>query len=123
MPKAHWKIQNQRTKVLNLARDLARSGQHQTHHRRCAWGATVISGPFPLPFWSCDPLDERQTPPRHDASCEAFNCVSASWRAAGWLGRFSAPDRYQPRAADEFRPFKCNRSIEKALTLITGNRT
>jgi hypothetical protein len=32
MPKAHWKIQNQRTKVLNLARDLARSGQHQTHH-------------------------------------------------------------------------------------------
>ena len=31
MPKAHWKIQNQRTKVLNLARDLARSGQHETH--------------------------------------------------------------------------------------------
>ena len=32
MPKAHWKIQNQRTKVLKLARDLARSGQHETHH-------------------------------------------------------------------------------------------
>jgi hypothetical protein len=31
VPKAHWKIQNQRTKVLNLARVLARSGQHQTH--------------------------------------------------------------------------------------------
>jgi hypothetical protein len=32
VPKAHWKIQNQRTKVLNLARALARSGQHETHH-------------------------------------------------------------------------------------------
>ena len=31
MPKAHWKIQNQRTKVLSLVRVLARSGQHQTH--------------------------------------------------------------------------------------------
>ena len=27
-----WRLKGQRTKVLRLARDLARSGQHQSHH-------------------------------------------------------------------------------------------
>jgi hypothetical protein len=29
--KGHWKLQGQRTKILKLARCLARSGQHQSH--------------------------------------------------------------------------------------------
>jgi len=32
MPEAFWNTQRQRTKVLGLARDLARSGQHENHH-------------------------------------------------------------------------------------------
>ena len=33
MAAARWtKLQGQRTKVLRLARDLARSGQHESHH-------------------------------------------------------------------------------------------
>jgi hypothetical protein len=32
MPQAYWNTQLQRTKVLGLARDLARSGQHENHH-------------------------------------------------------------------------------------------
>ena|SRR5918995_5108219 len=32
MPNAYWNTQLQRTKVLGLARDLARSGQHENHH-------------------------------------------------------------------------------------------
>ena len=32
MPEAFWNTQRQRTKVLGLARDLARSGRHENHH-------------------------------------------------------------------------------------------
>jgi hypothetical protein len=32
MSKDHGKTQHQRAKVLKLARDLARSGQHESHH-------------------------------------------------------------------------------------------
>jgi len=31
-PEAFWNTQRQRTKVLGLARDLARSGKHENHH-------------------------------------------------------------------------------------------
>ena len=32
MPEAFWNTQRQRTKVLGLARNLARSGRHENHH-------------------------------------------------------------------------------------------
>ena len=32
MPEPFWNTQRQRTKVLGLARDLARSGQYENHH-------------------------------------------------------------------------------------------
>ncbi|MCD6052417.1 MAG: hypothetical protein K0Q55_3835 [Verrucomicrobia bacterium] len=106
MPKAHWKIQNQRTKVLNLARVLARSGQHQTHHSILA-ELEIVEG-FADAYRS---LTDRAISSQLDRLC-AMAQVPASLGLPNWLpsskkrGKRLAIERGTPPAAW----FKTNRS-------------
>jgi hypothetical protein len=89
MPKAHWKIQNQRTKVLNLARDLTRSGQHETHHSILA-ELEIVEG-FAEPYRH---LTDQVISYQLDRLCAMAQAPAGASKSAAFVGKMRQAARH-----------------------------